>query len=288
MPKTEEQYKEYFMSIQEKLNGQLVETITNKAGKGKKTTETKKRLLDITPELEKIIRKYEDLKQKAGNNSLEPMIEALLVQLNTVQRTEITAFIMEFKSFRESPWPYASKLRRQDELHQKIRNCQSWYVTRVNQNENFEEDTRTLISDLSFEIECLQEEEIKRYLKTLNEFRHDEENVSWAEFADTETQMQEEIQYCKKWYVENDDFNQYEEQLAERVQIARLQEEITKTEAYMTAFNVSMSTPTAPGKNGGKGKKAKGMKAHMPIESEHVEMSTLLSLLREVCVRFDT
>jgi hypothetical protein len=284
LPKTEEAYRQYFEDIRLRLEGS--ETNVPRTAKGKGDTTMKKRLLDLTPELEKIIQKYRDNKEDASAKTLLPTIDRLIQKLNIAQRTEIEGYIAEFSAFRKNPWPYEPKFKRQKELHEKIGNCVSWYVMQVNGNVNFEAETRTLISKLSSEIELLQTQEIQEYVNKLAVIRS--KSTNWGEMMDKEQEINDTIEYCRVWYVNNDDFSLFEEQNADRMQIAALQEEITKVEAYMAEVNASMSTPTGPGKTGGKGKKGRGFKAHMPLESEHVEMSTLLTLLREVCVRFDT
>jgi hypothetical protein len=283
LPKTEEEYRQSFLEFETQLNGPL-ESITIV----KKTT-TKKRLLDITPEIEKIIKRYQSSK---WTKTLEPMIERLLTKLNAVQTKEIIQYTTELKEFRQTKHEYQKGMKTQEGIQQTIRNCQKWYVFHVNHNTHFAESTRTLIDELQTEIELIQNSEIMHYTSSLHQLRTMPISQAWADFVDIEDRINDEIRYCKKWYVDNQDYTQYEEQARERLTISMLENEIQSTEKYISDVNLDIEGEPSKPNPKSKTRKSK-FKTEMPIlhetnMQEHAEMSTLLSLLREVCVRFDT
>jgi hypothetical protein len=279
LPKTQEEYEQCFMDFETQLKGPL-EIIT----KVKKITTTK-RLLEIVPQIEKIIKRCESSKLA---KILQPTIGNLIKTLSAAQTKEILQYTAQVRDFRiNTLWEYTTGMNRQDEIHRKIRDCQSCYVQRVNHNEYFNADMRPLISQLQNEIYALEHAEINYYVGSLYQFRNLKKSNAWSEFMDQEDQMNREIVYCKKWYVNNEDYNQYEEQAAQRTIISQLQVEIELTEEYILRLNLEM-TPTEHQQTNKQKKNKNGRRLEMPIQQEHVEMSTLLSLLREVCVRFDT
>ena len=294
LPVNEAQYLLYFEETLKALgNGEPVV-----AAKSTRQAKPKTRLLDLLPHLLRCIHTFRQMSPRFNAvqvNQIEGLITEVKTSVNRVQRAELQTMQSEILKYTIvlneaaarpfdltdalEQWTRPKKLEREN-LHKLIMTFRNNYNSIADRM--FEKETIDSVDAVSKIIDEFMTIEMRYYCDQMKHCRDTPEEKRWADEADVTELLQNIDEYCNHWYIRNDMFNETLEQNLQRISVAALEQQIKETRLWLNAILDDMHLASAP-------KKMNKSVAKAQLNfGDNADMSTLLSLLRNVCAEFRT